>query len=75
METVAGVTVFATTTMSLNSVLELSVEQLIGALNEKLFMECKRIQFAMPPITRALVTKLASEVRSSKLQTNPRVLT
>ena len=72
-----GVSVFAAATMSLDPVLELSVEQLIKALNEKLFIECKRVQLAMPPISRGLATKLASEVRSNEPQTarNPRVLT
>ena len=54
--------VLVAVTMSLDSVLELSVEQLIKALNEKLFMECKRVQLTIPPISRGLVTKLTSEV-------------
>lgn len=71
----AGATVFIPTTMSFDPVLELSVKQLIRALNEKLFMECKRMHLAMPPVSRTLATNLASEVRSSKPQTSPRVLT
>ena len=55
---------FVAATMSLDSVLELSVEQLIRALNEKLFMECKRVQLSVPPISRGSATKLTSEVRA-----------
>ena len=63
--------------MALDAALELSVEQLISALNKKLFMECARVQSAMPTISRALVAKLTTEVRSnaSELGKNHRVLT
>ena len=55
---------FAAATMSLDPVLELSVEQLIKALNEKLFMECKRTQLAIPSISRGSAAQLTSEVRT-----------
>ena len=50
--------------MTLDATLELSVEQLVDALNKKLFMECARVQAAMPPRSRALAATLATEVRS-----------
>ena len=49
---------------------ELSLEQLIAALNKKLFAECARVQLAMPPMSRALVAMLATEVRSLKSKGN-----
>ena len=63
------------TIMTTDSVLELSVEQLIGALNKKLFMECARVQSELPPTSRASVDTLTAEVRFSELQMNPQVLT
>ena len=42
--------------------LELSLDQLISALDKKLFMEFTRVQAAMPPMSHALVAKLATEV-------------
>jgi len=53
--------------MTLDPALELSVEQLIRALNKKLFMECAKAQSMMPPTSRALVATLTTEVRSSEL--------
>ena len=51
--------------------LELSVEQLISALNEKLFLECTRVRAAIPPIlSRALVATLSAEVQSQILKRN-----
>ena len=47
-------------------VLGLSVEELIGALNKKLTVECTRVQSTMPPVSRALVATLAAEVRISE---------
>jgi hypothetical protein len=46
-----------------DAILELSVEQLIDALNEKLFMECARVQAQVPPISRDSVAAVAVEVR------------
>jgi len=46
-----------------DAVLELSIEQLIRALNKKLFAECARVQSAIPT-SRVLVATLASEVWS-----------
>ena len=54
------------TIMSPDPILELSVEQLIKALNKKLFTECARIQSTVPPASRALVATLAAEVRSNE---------
>jgi len=48
--------------MTPDATLELSIGQLIGALNKKLFMECARVQSAMPPMSRALATTLTTEV-------------
>jgi ACT domain-containing protein len=48
----------------LDVVLELSVEQLIDALNKKLFMECTRVQAQVPPISRDSVARVAIEVRT-----------
>ena len=66
-----GVTVFVAPTMSLDSALELSVEQLIRALNKKLFMEWKRVQLSAPRASCTLATKFTSEVRSNEPQMNP----
>ena len=52
------------TMMVPDAALELSVEQLISALNKKLFMECTRVQREMPPTSRALVATLTAEVCS-----------
>ena len=54
----------STSTMTPDTALELSIEQLITTLNEKLFMECAQIQSAMPPRFRAQAVTLATEVRS-----------
>jgi hypothetical protein len=61
--------------MTPDPILELSVEQLVRALNNKLFMECTRVQSAISPASPALVATLAAEVRSEELKPNPRVLT
>ena len=45
-----------------DAALELSLDQPIVALDKKLFMECTRMQMAMPPVSRVLVTTLAAEV-------------
>jgi len=47
-----------------DAALELSIEQLIGALNKKLFVECAGVQSMMLPTSPSLVAKLASEVWS-----------
>ena len=54
---------------------ELSIEQLIGALNKKLFIEFTSVQSTLPPASPALVAALTAEVWSSELKTHPRVLT
>ena len=60
-----------TTTVTMpDPTLELSIERLIGVLNKKLFMECARVQSAMPPMSRAMVASLIAEVRSQELKGN-----
>ena len=66
---------FTTTIMTSDTIIELSVEQLVRALNNKLFMECTRVQSAISPASPALVATLAAEVRSNELKPNPRTLT
>jgi len=61
--------------MAPDATFELSIEQLITALDRKLLMECGQIQSAMPPMSRALVATLAKKVRSQKLKGSPWVLT
>jgi len=61
-----------TTTMMSGTALELSVEQLIGALDKKLFMESTRVQSAMPPMSRAQVTTLTAEVQPQEPRGNLR---
>ena len=51
-------------------VLELSIEQLISALNDKLTIECTKVQPTTPP-----VVMLAVKVRFSGPKGNLRVLT
>jgi len=58
------------TTMIPEAALELSVEQLISALNKKLFMEYARVHGEMPPMSRALVATLSAEVRSQEPKGN-----
>ena len=53
-----------------NAAPELSIQQLIDALNKKLSAECARVRSAVPPISRALVATLTSEVRSWELDGN-----
>lgn len=57
-------------TMIPSATLELSIEQLIDALNKRLFIECARLQTAMPPTSRAQITALTDEVRSLILERN-----
>jgi hypothetical protein len=47
-------------------ILELSVEQLIKALNKKLFMECAKVQAQVPPIYRDSLATVAVEVSSQE---------
>ena len=58
------------TAMTPDSALELSIEQLIGVLNKKLFMECVQVQSAMPPMSRAQAVTMTAEVRSQELEGN-----
>ena len=57
-------TLATTAMMALDVTLELSVEELISALNKKMFMEYTRVRSAMPPVSRTLVATLATEVWS-----------
>jgi len=52
------------TTMAADATLELSIEQLISALDKKLFIECEQVQSEMSLISRALVPTLTVKVRS-----------
>jgi len=61
--------------MALDIALELSVEQLISALNKKLFIEFTGVESKVPPVSRTSVAALKTEVRSGELKTRPRVLT
>ena len=58
----------AVTAMALNVALELSVEQLVSALNKKIFMECTRVQSRAAPVSRTLVEALMAEVRLGELK-------
>ena len=58
------------TTMNPEVALELSVEQLISALNKELFMEYTRAQSAISPTSRAPVATLSAEVRSQESKVN-----
>jgi len=60
------------TIMTPDAALEFPIEQLIGALNKKLFMECARVRSTMRPISRALVAMLTAEVRSREQEGNLR---
>jgi len=51
------------TIMVPDAALELSVEQLISALNKKLFMECTQVQAGIPPMSRALVATLTTQAQ------------
>lgn len=48
--------------MTPDAALELSIEQLIGALSKKLSLECKRVQAEFPQKPRTPVTTLIVEV-------------
>ena len=58
----------ATTAMTPDYAIELSIEQLVGMLNKKMFMECVRVQSAMPPMSRAQAATMTAEVRSQELE-------
>ena len=58
----------STPTMTHDVALDLSIEQLIGALNKKPFMECARVRSAMPPRSRILMAMLTAEVRYQELK-------
>ena len=53
---------FPTTVMIPDAVLELSVEQLINTLNEKLSIECTGVP-TKSPVSRVLVAALTARVR------------
>ena len=65
--TAAGYKLTATM-MVPDAALELSVEQLISALDNKLFMEYARVQAEMPPMSQAPVAKLTAEVQFQDLK-------
>jgi hypothetical protein len=64
----AGPPGLTATIMNHDHVLELSVEHLVRALNEKLFMECARVQSTVPPVSPAFVATFTAEVRLSNLK-------
>ena len=70
-----GASELTSTTMKLDLARKFSVEQLIQALDKKLFMECTEAQSMVPPVSRALVVTLKVKVRSSKPRMYPRLLT
>jgi hypothetical protein len=57
-----------TTITTLDAALELSLEQLIGALDKKLFMECTKLQSTPQPMSGAMVTAFGAEVRSQEMK-------
>jgi len=56
--------------MALDVALELSVEQLISALNKKFSIEFTGIRSKVPPVSRTSVAALIAEVRSGELKTS-----
>ena len=64
------------TIMTSDASLELSLEQLISALDKKLFGECARIHSTLLPTPRTLVAAFTAEVRLQELNSgNPQILT
>ena len=61
--------------MALDVALELSVEQLISALNEKLFTEFASVRSKVPPASRTSVAGLTAKVRSGELKAHSRDVT
>ena len=53
-----------------DAALELSLDQLIDALEKKLFMEYEEVQAAMPPMSRDMVANLTTKVRSQEPEGN-----
>ena len=70
LNTFPKVTSYWLTTIVMTSdlALELSIEQLIGALNKKLFVGCARVPSATPQMSRTLVATLTIEVRLQELE-------
>jgi len=61
--------------MTPDTTLELSLEQLINALDAKLFGECARLRSVLPPTPRTPVAAFTTEVRLRELNGNTRILT
>ena len=61
----------ATTVMALDVALELSVKQLISALNKRLLIEFTDVESKVPPLSRTSAAALTTEVRSGELKTCP----
>ena len=53
--------------MALDVALELSVEQLISALNKRLLIEFTGVESKVPPLSRTSAAALTTEVQSRKL--------
>ena len=58
-----------------DATLELSLEQLITALDKKLFGECARRRSTLPPTSRTLVAAFTAEVRFRERKGSRRILT
>ena len=56
--------------MALDVALELSVEQLISALNKKLSIEFTGVRSKVLPVSRTLAAALTAEVRPGELKTS-----
>ena len=61
--------------MTLDAALELSLEQLISILDQKLFGECTRIRSTTLPASRVLVAAFTSKVRLCESKGNPQTST
>ena len=53
-----------------NTALELSIEQLIGALTEKLFMECTKVKSTTSPVSHARLTAEVQVPRNEEKLSN-----
>ena len=65
---------WTTTVMTPDATLELSLEQLISALDKKLFGECARIRSTIPLAPRTMAAAFTAQVRFRERKGNPRML-
>lgn len=62
---------FSIATMTLpETLLKLSLDQIVDALEKKFLMECKGVQAEMSSVSRSLVAKLTAKVRSLESEGN-----